>query len=155
MAMLGPLPARKALSEEIEDATYSIVMEGMTAHGLEEAVRAALRGEHGSTFFPSPPELSVLYDKAMEHHVSMRNRIARQQQIERERREHAPRSEPTPEAKARVAALTAAFHASHEREKDSNLEAERAEIRARYGMTADLVAQIPNAEVARTWRKAG
>ena len=113
--MLGPLPARKALSEEIEDATYSIVMEGMTAHGLEEAVRAALRGEHGSTFFPSPPELRVLYDKAMEHHVSMRNRIAREEQIARERQEFGHVPAPSEDAKARVAALYADFCKSYEK----------------------------------------
>jgi hypothetical protein len=113
MAMLGPLPARKALSEEIEDATYAIVMDGMTAHGLEEAVRAALRGEHGSTFFPSPPELKHLYDKAMEWHERELDRIHRREQIDRER--IPPRDEPSPEAKARVAALYADFCKSYEK----------------------------------------
>lgn len=149
--MLGPLPARKALSEEIEDATYAIVMEGMTSHGLEAAVRSALRGEHGSTFFPSPPELRVLYDKAMEHHVSMRNRIAREERIASER--IPPRVEPTPEAKARVAALYADFNASYERVKHGAPEAERVEVRARYGMTPELLSQI--ADAPTTWRKAG
>lgn len=155
LAMLGTLPSRKALSGEVEDAAYAIVMDGMTAHGLEEAVRAALRGEHGSTFFPSPPELKSLHDKAMEHHVRMRERISHQAQIERERREYAPRVEHGPEARARVAALTAAFHASHERAKNDEFEKERGEIRARYGMTPELLAQVPSAELAKTWRKAG
>lgn len=83
--MLAPLPARQALSAEIEDATYAIIMEGMTAYGLERAVRAALHGKHGSKFYPNPPEFRELYDKAMKHHVDMRDRIHRQERWRRER----------------------------------------------------------------------
>lgn len=108
--MLSPLPSRVALSAEVEDATYAIVMESMTAFGLEQAVRAALNGKHGSKFFPSPPELRELYDNAMEHHVRMRNRIADRERAEAQR--IPPRQEPTPEAKARVKKLVERFHAS-------------------------------------------
>jgi hypothetical protein len=132
MAMLGPLPARKALSEEIEDATYAIVMEGMTAHGLEEAVRAALRGEHGSAFFPNPPELRALYTKAMAHHVEMRNRIARQERIAEER--IPDRQEPTPDARARVAAVYAKFCAGYD----------KAAAEDTLKLDPDLVAQVPD-----------
>lgn len=142
--MLGPLPARKALSEEIEDATYAIVMDGMTAHGLEEAVRAALKGEHGSTFFPSPPELRALYDKAMEHHVSMRNRIARQEQIARERPPEIPPR--TADEIARQKERMARFYKSIGHEEG------RVIVQERTTLDPELLAQIPDAPT--TWRKA-
>lgn len=151
--MLGSLPSRKALSGEVEDAAYAIVMEGMTAYGLESAVKAALRGEHGSEFFPHPPQLKALYDKAMEWHERERQRIARQERMERERREHEPRAEPTPQARARVAAAMAKFNAGIEEQKRANEEAERAEVRARYGMSPESLASIPDA--SSDWRKLG
>jgi predicted dehydrogenase len=143
MAMLSPLPARKTLSAEIEDATYAIVMEDMTAYGLEQAVRAAIRGEHGSTFFPSPPDLRELYDKAMEYHERMRERIARQEQIAREREPDIP-PRMTDEI-ARHKALMAKFYEAYE---DGRKIAQE-----RVTLDPALVAQI--ADAPTTWRKAG
>jgi hypothetical protein len=143
MAMLGPLPARKALSEEIEDATYAIVMEDMTSHGLEAAVRAALKGEHGSTFFPSPPELRKLYDKAMEYHKQMRERIARQERIASERLPDIPPR--TADEIARHTERMARFYEA------SGYEDGRKIAQERVTLDPALVAQI--ADAPTTWKR--
>lgn len=62
------LPSRKSDSAETDEAGYSIAMEGMTAEGLGEAVRAILKGALKHAFFPSPAELRMIYDREMAVH---------------------------------------------------------------------------------------
>lgn len=66
LALMSSLPSRhrEADDAEIVIAGYAIGLEGVTAYGLTEATKAALRGEHGSAFLPSPPELRALAKKA-------------------------------------------------------------------------------------------
>lgn len=110
LALLAGLPAREADGDAVDKAAYYLALEGVTKFGLREAVKAILQGKHGHGFFPSPPELRMQCDAAMEHHVRMRERIARQERIDAERT--APRREPTEDEKARVSAMIARFHAS-------------------------------------------
>ena len=84
LAALGSLPSRQT-SGALDKAAYYLALDGVTRFGLSEAVKAILRGRLGHAFFPSPPELRMQCDKAMEHHVQMRERIARRQRIEAER----------------------------------------------------------------------
>lgn len=83
-------------------------------------------------------------DEAMKHHVEMRNRVARQEQIRRERPpEVAPLTE---DAKERQRQRMAAFHAAIDHGKAADQEAqilaERASIRERYGMTEETLAAV-------------
>lgn len=107
LASLACLPSRASGDTELDRDLYCVALEGVTRHGLSEAVKAIMRGALGHAFFPSPPELRMQCDKAMEHHVSMRDRIQRQEKVDRER--IPARREPTPEERARVKAKYEAF----------------------------------------------
>lgn len=147
LALMNGLPSRKALSEksaEVIDASYFIALEGVTRYGLSEAIKAILRGSLNHAFFPSPPELRLQCDKAMEHHEHMAEKIRRRE------RENADfnrlHSNPPPRTEAgrqRVAALYSKFCRDNEDASARQAtEAERAEIRARYGITPESVAGI-------------
>lgn len=144
LILLAGLPSRAPDDEGTHKAAYFLALQGVTRYGLQEAVKSILQGALGHAFFPSPPELRIQCDKAMEHHVSMRNRIARQEQIRRERPPEPPPL--TADAKERQRQRMAAFHASLDSgksaEEAAKLEAERAEIRARYGMTPEVLASM-------------
>lgn len=118
----------------MDRAAYYVALEGVTRHGLFEAVKFILRGALGHGFFPSPPELRMQCDKSMEFHERERQRIARQEQMEREKREHAPRGEPSPEAKARVSAVYAEFCRGYE----------KASTEDTLRLDPELVAKIPD-----------
>lgn len=128
------MPSRATFSAEFDQQVYFIALDGTTQHGLFEAVKFILRGALGHAFFPSPPELRQQHDKCMEPFERERERIAHREQIERERREHAPSGEPTPEAKARVAAIYAKFCAGYETTKAEDT----------LKLDPELVAQIPD-----------
>lgn len=126
-------------------------MEGTTQHGLFEAVRAIIQNGLGHAFFPSPPELRMMCDEAMKHHVEMRNRIHRQEHI---RRERVPELPPLDEAaKERQRKRMEAFHARIDDGKEAARiaagEADRAEIRARYGMTDEVMAGVKDNPLAK------
>lgn len=140
LASLASLPSRATNSESLDSAAYYIALEGVTRYGLSEAVRAIFKNALGHAFFPSPPELRGQCDKAMEHHVRMRDRVWLRERIARETPPDVPPR--TEEEKARVAEIMREFHASSEREKAAAIEAERAEIRQRYGMTDEVLASI-------------
>src|SRR5690606_5403817 len=84
LAMLSRLPARETSSVEFDQMLYFVALKGTTQHGLFEAVTFILRGALGHGFFPSPPELRMQCDKAMEWHTQERERIAHREQMERE-----------------------------------------------------------------------
>lgn len=155
LVLLAGMPAREAGDAHVDKAAYYLALDGVTRWGLSEAVKAILQGRLGHAFFPSPPELRMECDKAMEWHEQERQRVIRREQIERERREHAPKAEPSPEARARVAAAYAKFCAGHDNRKHDAEQADRAEVRTRYGMTPELIDRIADAELAKNWRKAG
>lgn len=134
LASLGGLPSRQTSSAELDEATFFVALEGATRFGLAEAIKGILRGSLGHAFFPSPPELRMECDKAMEPHERERERIVRREQMERERREFAHRGEPSPEAKARVSAAYAKFCEGYETHKaEETLKLDPA-----------LVAQVPD-----------
>lgn len=134
LAMLSRLPSRETSSVEFDQMLYFIALKGTTQHGLFEAVTFILRGALGHAFFPSPPELRMQCDKAMEWHIRKRDRVAYREQMERERRQHAPRREPTPESKARVATLYADFCKGYE----------QASVKDTMKLDPALVALVPD-----------
>jgi cytosine/adenosine deaminase-related metal-dependent hydrolase len=140
LASLGSLPSRATSSENLDKAGYFVALEGVTRYGLSTAIRAILQGALDHAFFPSPPELRKQCDKAMEPHREMRARIAMQERIRAEQPPPIPQR--TPEQVARVAAAYERFRGCVEDTKAKEIEAERAEVRARYGMTEDVLASI-------------
>jgi hypothetical protein len=116
----------------LDNAAFMMALEGVTRHGLSEAVKFILRGALGHAFLPSPPELRIQCDKAMEWHIRERERIARQEHIRRDRL--APIPEPSPEAKARVSAVYAEFCKSYE----------KAAAEDTLKLDPELVAQVPD-----------
>lgn len=140
LILLGALPAREADSSGVDKAAYYLALEGVTQHGLFEAVKAILRGALGHAFFPNPVEIRQQCDKAMEHHVRMRDRIWLRERITRETPPDIPPR--TEEEKARVEEIMREFNASCDRQRQTQPEAGRGEIRARYGMTAAALASI-------------
>ncbi len=156
--MLAELPSR-ASSGEDNDASrtaYHIALDGVEAHGLTMGVRAILQGVLQHAFFPSTAELRQQCDKAMQPHREMRAAIHRQEQIRRERPpELVPLSE---DAKERQRQRMAAFHASindgKAAEQAAAIEAERADIRKRYGMTDEVLAGMKDAENPN-WKRVG
>lgn len=142
---LASLPSRATSSAVLDKAGYYIALEGVTRYGLGKAVTNILRGALNHAFFPSPPELRIQCDKAMEWHEAQAEKVRRR---ERENEEFhrqqlgvpIPRTE---EGKARQQAAYAAFCASHDDgERRAMEEAERADIRARYGITDEAIAGI-------------
>ena len=121
---------------------YYLALDGVTRYGLAEAVKAVSQNKLGHPFFPEPQELRGLCDKAMEWPARQRERARRQEAVERER--PAPRIVPSQGQRDCVAAAYSRFLAGYETNKRSTEDAERADIRARYGMTDDLVDALPD-----------
>lgn len=139
---LGALPARETVNQQIEKASYYLALEGVTRYGLSEAVRAILQGKLGHAFFPSPPELRQQCDKAMEGHRWHRERERRETRYINERRENNALTQRSPEAIAKQQAIYRQFVDGYAKPEAKAEETERAEIRARYGMTDELVSAI-------------
>ncbi|PHP66536.1 hypothetical protein CSC94_12655 [Zhengella mangrovi] len=59
------LPYRDEGDGELRTRAYLSALHGVTRYGLSLATQAALKGEHGSKFFPSTAEMRGLYDTAM------------------------------------------------------------------------------------------
>lgn len=150
LILLGALLARPADDVTVDKAAYYIALDGVTRHGLSEAVKAILQGKLGHTFFPSPPELRQQCDAAMEWHEREADRIRRREQMARERSPE--RSPLTEDEKQRQEERMARFHAGINDQKAAEAEAlmasERAEIRAKYGMTDEVLASMRDAPEA-------
>lgn len=152
---LGGLPARETAMQEIDKASYYVALEGATRYGLSEAVRSILKGALGHAFFPSPPELRIQCDKAMEWPERQREREFREQRYIRERRENNNIVQRSPEGVARQQEAYRKFLAGYADEKNSADEAERAEIRSRYGITDEAVASIADQPIPSNFKKLG
>lgn len=153
--MFSGLPSAPSTSPERDEATFAIALDGVTRHGLFEAARAILQGALGHGYFPTPPALRMQCDKAMEHHVRMRERIALRERAERER---PPAKAPlSVEEKRRQQERMRAFHASldggKEHESAAAIEAERAAVRARYGMTDETLAGLKDRPLDGNWKR--
>lgn len=142
MISLGSLPARSSETADIDRATYNVALDGVTRHGLTQAVVSILKGKLGHTFFPSPVELRHACDAAMEPHVREAERIQRRNQNSKENADYerviAAR---TPEGRARVKATYDAFCSAY---KDDKAQQASHEVRGRYGMTDDRMADVPD-----------
>ena len=112
-----------------------IALEGVTKYGLAEASKAILQNKLGHPFFPEPSELRGLCDRAMEHHIRMRDRIVHRDRIERER--IPDRSPLTQEERARQEERMRRFHAAMASAKPSEP--------GRPMLDPDLVAKVPDA----------
>lgn len=159
LASLATLPAQRSFSaeqDEINDRAMMQALNGVSRYALMEAVKSILRGSLGHTFFPTPVEFRQQCDRAMEPHIRQAERVRIQEAQERERAEFArTRQGQTPASRERVAAAYAKFCAGYTSEKDEAEEAERADIRARYGMTDELVNAIPDQPVPSNFKKLG
>lgn len=150
---LSGLPARQADNKQIDKAMYYLALEGVTRYGLAEAVKAVAQNKLGHPFFPEPPELRGLCDKAMEWPERQRERQIRAERMEQERREYSVDRKRSPEEIARVKALMEKFHASYDTEKTDAEDAERAEIRARYGLTDEAVSALPDQPLPSNFKR--
>lgn len=146
------MPSRQA-SGELDRAAYYVALDGVTRYGLSEAVMAIIRGALGHAFFPSPPELRIECDKAMEWPERQAERARRQERYMQERRENNVITQRSPEAITRQQEAYRKFCEGHDAGKIAAGEAERAEIRARYGMTAELIEQIPDQPVPSNFKR--
>lgn len=145
--MLAGLPSRTSNDPALDAQAMMISLEGVTRYALNIAVQDVLRGKLGHTFFPTGPELRGLCDKAMQPVWNAQRRALNQ--LERARLEQgyqAVRAERTPESIERVRAKTAAFHASFETSHKESEDADRARIRAEFGLTPEALANIPDAK---------
>lgn len=154
LASLASLPSRQADDAEMDQQMYFVALDGVSRYALSEAVKSIIRGSLGHTFFPSPVEFRQQCEKAMEPHIRQAERIRIQETQERERAEFArSRQGQTPAARERVAAAYAKFCAGYTSEKDEAEEAERADIRARYGMTDELVNAIADQPIPSNFKR--
>jgi len=147
LAALSSLPSRPTTGE-LDRASYYTALDGVTRHGLSAAVRSILQGGLGHGFFPSPPELRIQCDKAMEGPRWDRSQQLREDRYARERRENNAITQRSPQAIARQQKAYQAFTAGYEADKIRADESERAEIRARYGITEEAIASIPDLPVS-------
>lgn len=130
--MLRRSPSPATFSVEFDQQIYFLALRGTTQHGLFKAVEAILQNALGHTFFPTPQELRGQCDKAMQHHVDMRERIAHREKLARERIPDHP--EPTPEARARVSKAYAEFCKSYEKQSAEET----------FRLDPELVAKVPD-----------
>lgn len=152
LASLNSLPSRQTNEVELHEAGYFVALEGVTNHGLSEACRAILKGRLGHAFYPSPPELRLQCDEAMKSHRWHRERERKEMQYINERRENNALTQRSPEAIARQQRVYQSFLASIEDDKAKTEEAERAEVRARYGMTEEAIASIPDLPIPSNFK---
>lgn len=144
LAALACLPSRATSSAELDRAGYYLALDGVTRYGLSIAVRAIIQGALNHAFFPSPPELRLQCNKAMEAHERMAENIRRRERENADfNRLHGNPPERTEASKARVAALHEAYRQQVDGEEAARAEAERqADVRARYGMTDEALAGV-------------
>lgn len=142
LSRLSTLPSRQiepGTEDIVRDAMYR-GLSGVTKYGLEQAVNAVLQNKLGHGFFPSPPELRGLCDKAMEHHIAMRERIQRRERIAAER---IPERRPLTEAeKERQRERMKRFYIAIGRDDAAEDRDFMAEMEAKYGR--DALASIPD-----------
>lgn len=124
----------------MDRAAYYVALEGVTRYGLANAVRSILQGSLSHGFFPSPPELRKQCDKAMEHHERMAEKIRRRERENEEFFRLHGNPEPKDDAgRRRVQELYRQFCSKYETHEEAK---EIADIRARYGMTDEVLAGI-------------
>ncbi len=124
---------------------YHIALEGVTRWGLAEAIKAILKGALGHGFMPSPPELRRQYETAMGP-VYRQMQASRAHLASRAAAEDYLSPAEAAASRARIAAIYAAFCASHPRTQSvSEPDAFRIEA------DDPRLASIPDAKTG--WRK--
>lgn len=124
--------------------TYEAALDGVSPQAIAETAQRYVRGDipdQNKTFAPSVAEF-VTAAKRQEEYISIRNRPRLPAPLIRPQPKEPPRQERTPEEKARVQQIMQDFHDSCRQQELVRFEAERAEIRARYGMTPERLASI-------------
>lgn len=133
---------------------YFVALEGVTRYALSEAVKSIVRGGLGHTFFPSPVELRMACDRAQQPVRDMRRRVAITEENRRDRDEFERiNAAKTPEAKARVAALISRLDASFESSRREEEEAVSAEIRNRYGIDGEALANVADRPIPSNFER--
>lgn len=141
LLLLGALPSREAGSAKIEKAAYYIALDGVSTFGLTRAMEAILQGKHGHTFFPSPAELRMQCDKAMEPIIAAHQKATR----ERLQREQAAEFKPVVHTQAEIVRVNEIYHkfcagyVTDFKTEDQLI----AEIRAKYD--PDMLDAVPDA----------
>lgn len=119
---------------------FAIALHGVTRFGLFAAVEAVLQNKLSHPFFPDPPELRGLCDKAMEHHRRMRERIENRERAYRERPPE--RGQLTNEERQRQEERMVRFSRAIGADEQSQSASFEAEMQAKYG--AEALASIPD-----------
>jgi hypothetical protein len=154
LASLAGLPSRQADDAALDQQMYLVALDGVTRYALSEAVKSIIRGGLGHTFFPSPVELRLACDRAQQPVRDMQRRITITEENRRDREEFdRVNAAKTPESKARVAAMMAKLDKHFEDGRREEEETQRAEVRARYGMTPETVASIPDQPVPSNFQR--
>ena len=150
--LFSVMPAPRGVNPEKAFDGYVLALSGFAVVEIDEAIRRYLAADFPDMslkFYPRAPELAHLCRLVRSEHAAAAERLMRIERLHRERQEEAEAAKlriHTPEEKARIAALVAGLHASLEdedkRQAAEAREAERARIRAAYGMTEEVLAGI-------------
>jgi hypothetical protein len=118
---------------------YHVALAGVSRYALNEAVKAIIRGALGHTFFPSPVEMRLQCERAMEPHIRQaeRIRLMEQQKTDNEHFEHVI-AQRTPQSMARVSEAYRRYCEQY------NASKAKTESPAPV-LDPELVAQIPDA----------
>jgi hypothetical protein len=158
LASLAGLPSRQADDAALDQQMYLVALESVTRYALSEAVKSIIRGGLGHTFFPSPVELRLACDRAQQPVRDMQRRITMTEENRRDREEFDRiNAGKTAESRARVAEVTRQMHRTIAGDKleqeEVDREAERAAVRAKYGMTAETLASISDQPVPSNFER--
>ena len=124
----------------MDSSAYYLALDGVTRHGLAEAVRFIMRGALGHAFMPSPPELRIECDKAMKWHEDEAARIRHREKIEREK--PAPVQRTQAEIDRNKVLVADLYRSMGWVPVENDPRAFRAAMEAKYG--ADELAKIPD-----------
>lgn len=159
--LANALPPPRGIKPDKAFESYAEALTIFSAVHVHEAITRFFQGEFAdisAKFYPRAPELASICRKVQAEHGSDLEREARAFRLKREREEAAAAEQlriHTPEQKARVAALYRGYLDATVKGERERIAAERAEMRARYGMTDELLAQIPDRPLPRGMVQAG
>jgi hypothetical protein len=150
--LFDAMPAPRGIDPEKAFNGYVAALSGFAVEYIDEAIRRYLSAEFPKIslkFYPRAPELASIVRLVRAEHMAEGEKVRRA--LERQR-EAAELSESealrhhTPEQKARVTAaydgyLKATF-GQQDADRRAERERQRAEVRARYGMTAEVLAGV-------------
>lgn len=144
LTLLSVRPSRTLENSTISHAAYFIALDGVGSWALQEAAKQILRGSLGHPFFPEPSELRTQCEKAMEPIRDQWARERREREIAEATAEgrRARNRRRSPEEIERHQRLMARFNENFVPDAERKLLAEREEIRARYGMTDEVMDKI-------------